>query len=116
MYSLLLTKLPSELRALIGELTLRVEPNDNDQYGLVWLTPEPRPRRSVLSLLSVCRQINHEAAGIFYPVNKIAVDMKPAVRQNEQLQPRRCRRVIADDDAPLARFLDSLSPYKLSCL
>lgn len=118
--SLLLTKLPSELRTLIWELILRIEPNDKDNVdGLVWLTPIPQPRPSVLFLLLVCRQIHREAEGIFYQINKLAVDTGTLFLKDWEPRPRAPRRrteSYATDDTSLAHFLNSLSPFRLSCL
>jgi hypothetical protein len=107
--SLLLTKLPAELRALIWEFTLQVAPTDiDDTHRVVWLTPDPRPRPSVLSLLLVCRQINHEAADIFYHVNQLAVDV--AIPGEEGPGPARLSHNV---QGSLAHFLKTLSPRRL---
>lgn len=118
--SLLLTKLPSELRTLIWEFTLRIEPTDRDNVeGLIWLTPRPQPRPSVLSLLLVCRQIHQEAEGIFYQINKLAVDTGTLFLKDWEPRsrtPRRRKGSYATDDTTLAHFLNSLSPFRRSCL
>lgn len=107
--SLLLTKLPAELRALVWEFTLQVTPTNTDNtHGIVWLTPDPRPRPSVLSLLLVCRQIHHEAADIFYTVNQLAVDV--AILGEEGPGPAR---LSHDVQGSLAHFLKTLSPRRL---
>jgi hypothetical protein len=107
--SLLLTKLPAELRALVWEFTLQVTPTNTDNtHGVVWLTPDPRPRPSVLSLLLVCRQIYHEAADIFYTINQLAVDV--AIPGEEGPGPAR---LSHDVQGSLAHFLKTLSPRRL---
>lgn len=110
--SLLLTKLPIELRTSIWELALRVpSTNADDNHELVWLTPDQRPRPSVLSLLLTCRQINHEAADIFYRVNRLAIHV--AVPNGAGPGPTRDPHNV---EASVARFLKSLSPPRLSSL
>jgi hypothetical protein len=107
--SLLLTKLPAELRTLVWEFTLRVPPtNIDDTHGVVWLTPDSRPRPSVLSLLLVCRQINHEATNIFYLVNQLAVDV--SIPGEAGPGPARTSH---DAQGSLTHFLKTLSPRRL---
>jgi hypothetical protein len=107
--SLLLTKLPAELRALVWEFTLRVPPtNIDDTHEVVWLTPDPRPRPSVLSLLLVCRQIKHEATNIFYLVNQLAVNV--AIPGEAGPGPARTSHNV---QGSLTHFLKTLSPRRL---
>ena len=109
--NLLLTKLPLELRTLIWEFTLQVPPtNANDNHGIVWLTPDPRSRPSVLNLLLTCRQIKREAEDIFYRINRLAIDVS---RPNEA-GPGPARDAPHNTEASLARFLKSLPPGRLS--
>jgi hypothetical protein len=108
--SLLLTKLPLELRTLIWEFALQVPPtNANDNHGIVWLTPDPRARPSVLTLLLTCQQIKREAEAIFYRINRLAIEIPdpyttgPGPARNSP-----------DSEASVAHFLKSLSPRRLS--
>ena len=108
--SLLLTKLPLELRTLIWEYTLRVPPtNANNGHGIVWLTPDPRPRPSVLALLLTCRQIKRETEDIFYRINRLAIHV--AAPDEEGPGPTRQAHNV---EASVAQFLKSLSPRRLS--
>jgi hypothetical protein len=110
--SLLLTKLPLELRTLVWEFTLQVPPtNANDNHGIVWLTPDPRPRPSVLTLLLTCRQIKREAEDIFYRINRLAVEV-PGPHTAGPGPARNC----PDVEASVAHFLKSLSPRRLSSI
>lgn len=103
---------------MIWEFTLLVKPNDNDSGNrFIWLTPDPRSRPSVLSLLLTCRQIHSEAEGIFYQINRLAID---TAHHNEP-GPGPTR--LPHDDAkeavaqfPLDRFLESLSPRRILSL
>ena len=107
---LLLTKLPLELRTLIWEFTLKVPPtNTNDNHGIVWLTPDPRLRPTVLELLLTCRQIKREAEDIFYRVNTLAI----AVPDPYTPDPGPARDSPDYGEASVAHFLKSLSPRRL---
>jgi hypothetical protein len=108
--SLLLTKLPLELRTLIWEFTLQVPPsNANDNHEIIWLTPDPRPRPSVLEVLLTCRQIKREAEDIFYRINTLAI----AIPDPYTTSPGPARD-SPDSEASVAHFLKSLSPRRLS--
>lgn len=108
----LFTKLPLELRTLIWEFTLQVPPtNANDKHDIVWLTPDPRSRPSVLNLLLTCRQIKREAEDIFYRVNRLAIEIPDPLTTCPG--PERTSR---DGEASVAHFLKSLSPRRLSSI
>ncbi|KAM0702569.1 hypothetical protein Q7P35_009999 [Cladosporium inversicolor] len=110
--SLLLTKLPLELRTLIWEFTLQVPPtNTNDKHGIVWLTPDPRPRPSVLNLLLTCRHIKREAEDIFYRINNLAIEISDPLATGPGPA-----RDSPDGEASVAHFLKSLSPRRLSSI
>jgi hypothetical protein len=110
--SLLLTKLPLDLRTLIWEFTLQVPPtNGNDKHGIVWLTPDPRPRPSVLELLLTCRQIKREAEGIFYRVNRLAIEIADPLTAGPGPA-----RDSSGGEASVTHFLKSLSPCRLSSI
>ena len=110
--SLLLTKLPLELRTLIWEFTLQVPPtNAQDNHGIVWLTPDPRSCRSVLELLLTCRQIKREAEDIFYRVNRLAIEVSDPLTTGPGPE-----RNSPDGEASVAHFLKSLSHRRLSSI
>lgn len=116
--SLLLTKLPGELRTTIWEYALQVKPNDDDDGNrFIWLTPEPRARSSVLSLLLTCRHIHDEAEGIFYQINRLAVDT--AYHYEPGPGPARLPREDVNEApvlSPLEHLLRSLSPRRILSL
>jgi hypothetical protein len=110
--SLILTKLPPELRTMIWEFTLQVPPtNPYDIHQIIWLTPDPNPHPSVLSLLLTCRQIHHEAATIFYDINQLSVNS--GYRCETDPGPTR---IFPDTIGSLSHFLKSLGPRRLSSL
>jgi hypothetical protein len=110
--SLLLTKLPLELRTLVWELALQVpSTNANDDRGIIWLTPDPRARLSVLALLLTCRQIKCEAEDIFYRINRLAIEA-PAPYTAGPGPKRDC----PDAEASAAHFLKTLSRCRLNSI
>jgi len=65
----LLFKLPAELRNKIYELALHVQ--SSTEAAIITRRPRNPKSPTVLGLLQTCKQINSEAAGIFYSTNEL---------------------------------------------